>query len=854
MLHENVSRQSSAVRRAHFSTLMRNVTRKTAFALTFALGFAAVASPAPAQTSASTTTSVAMTPQLVHPLDYHSNLTVSPDRRLVASLHRGSIYVWDVESGAILRTLSPPGAPRLAFTNDSLVRYLTVSIANGKGMLLSGEWNLVTGEFSQKSGPAGIFVSALVPGGKRAILGENPSGTVHVYDIENNKILRSFGTPPPPGTPPNQLDPRTISIMSVPTNGDVVLFTRVNGTVELWDVSNGKLRYELKQKYMSSWVAVSSNGSRAAYTRVSDAPGAALVDIVDVPTGKLLRTITIAGDATGGLAISPDGQNLMTIAAKGTSRLWNVETGTEVHSGTMEEARGMGTLSFVGNDLVVWANMQRLDLWNVTTGAKVQSFVADKSAVVSLASAAMTPQVDRAFTAGSDGSTLRLFSWDLASLGLRTALPRSTTSTKIAANGSRAWASTSSGFTVLDLQTFQQRNIMRDTGTTIGGSFVISGNGQKLVISGQRRGSDPITNKTWGEIVLSQWDADSGAKIDKIVRPKPDLSPTPLAASHDGRFVVTKEYDTNSKRTDVRLWDLDRDALMLAFDMTKASHVAAALSASGQTLALAFMDQSKPGSHTVQIIDVPTGKVRTSMTSNVLGLVQAMAFSPNGDKLALGSVTVEVFHTATGNLAHTFRGDPQWVTSLAFSADGKYLLTAGQAGTMNMYRLDKPASVTMIASGDEWLVYDDDGYFDASRRGGALVAAVDGLRAYRIDQLAVRNNRPDLLLERMGLGDADLIRHFRARYERRLEKLGISNEAALPTFRTTPEVTLTNVEVTGATAMVKFDAVARGADLLRYNVFVNDVPLLGALGKTTSGKRNTSKNASSWARGAIRSK
>ena len=219
---------------------MRQTTRNTAFALFFALGIAAETPPAHATPLlSSAATSVTMTPQLVHRFDAFSNLTVSPNGRIVASLHRGSIYVWDVETGAILRTLAPPGAPKFAFTNDgATLRYLTVSIVNGKPALLSGEWNLVTGESSQKVGPAGIFVTAVVPGGKQAILGGNPNGTVHVYDIENNKILRSFGTPPPTGTPPNQQDPRTISVMFVPKNGDVVILERVNGNCEIWDTLN----------------------------------------------------------------------------------------------------------------------------------------------------------------------------------------------------------------------------------------------------------------------------------------------------------------------------------------------------------------------------------------------------------------------------------------------------------------------------------------------------------------------------------------------------------------------------------------------------------------------------------------
>lgn len=812
---------------------MRQIIKTSGLFWPFVLGFAATVSPGYAQVS---TTSVTITPQLVQQAESYSDLTLSPDGRLLATLHRGSIYVWNVASGTILRVISPPGVPKFAFTNDNgHLRYVTVSIVGGKPTLLSGDWNLSTGDFTQHVGPSGIFVATVVPGGKRAILGGNPTGTVHVFDIENNKILNSFGTPPPTGIPANQLDPRTISILAASENGHVAILTRVNGQVEIWDTERQSLRYKLKESHLASWLGVSPDGTRAAYTRPSLADNRTPIDVVDVASGKLVRTIFQPGDTRGGAAFSKDGKTMLAITSKGTFQQWNVDSGAPVHQGELPSGVIQGATVFVEGNQCLWGSANTLVRWDLAKNKLVQSLLDEKYSVFAITSAGADTSTGRAAALGTDDKTSRVISWDLSTLGLKANVPTAAGG-KIAANASRVWIPNTTGFTLLDLNTFQSRPMVRDAGTALDAAFMISGNGQKMVVPGNRRGSDPITNRTWFEIVLSEWNASSGSKIDKVVRKRSDLSQAMLAMSHEGRFVVTNEYDMTSKHRHVRLWDLDRDVLMLEFDMTKTTHIGAALSNNGQTLGLAFMDQANPGRHTVQIIDVPTGKVRTTATSSIVGLVQAMAFSPNADKLALGCVTVEVLHTATGNVAHTFRGDPQWVTSLGFSGNGNYLYAAGRGGTTNLYRLDKPASVTMISSGTEWLVYDEDGYFDASRQGGGLVAAVDGLRAYRIDQLAVRYNRPDLLLERMGLGRAETVAHYRWRYHRRMEKLGIATEATLPTFRTTPDVTISRVNVEGGWATVQFDAVARGVDLFRYNVFVNDVPMFGALGKTTSGQ------------------
>lgn len=833
MLQETESRQVSRREEHTFRLSMRHVPRKTAFAFSFALGLLTATPSGSAQPLAPTPTSVTMVPQVVQPGFGETDATVSPDGRLVAALmNLGVVHVWDIESGTILRTFAPPGATKFTFTKDSRrLRYVTLTIINGKGTLVSGDLDLVTGQTTQAVGPAGIFHSLMVPGGEHAILGETPSGTIHVYDLTTNKIIRSFGTLPPTGRPPNELDPRTISAMSVSTDGNVLLLSRVSGALELWDVEHAKPRYAEKNAVGAIGPSVAKNGSRAAFLRSN------AIELFDGASGKPLRRIPV-GSGTSGLTLSADGHwALTTSSTKNSSvHLWNLETGEETRSATITESRTTTTLAFVNENHFVWGGGHGLEIRGFSESVPLRQLVADKPHAFSVTSAAVNAQLDSAFATGLEGGTMQLLSWDLTRLGLQSTVSQGPGSAKIAANGSRMWSLTPNGFAVLDLKTQKQRNIMRDTGTSFGGNFVISGDGQKLIVAGERRGSDPMTNRTWPEIVLSEWDAESGSKIDKLVRQKTDSSRTVLTASKDGRFVVTTDYGAPPKHTEVHLWDLERDTLMQTFDLGTTTHIAAAVSDNGQLLALAFMEASKPGGHTVQIVDIPSGKVRTSIASSIVGLAQAIAFSPSGDKIALGNRTVEVYHTAVGTLAHAFRGDLQWITSLGFSADGKYLLTAGYAGMMNLYRLDKPASVTMLRAGEDWLVYDEDGYFDASRRGGSLVAAVDELHAHSIDQLAVRNNRPDLLLERMGLGDPSIIRHFRAQYEKRLAKLSISNESALPTFRTTPEVTLTNVEVIGPTAHVAFEAKARGANLLRYNIFVNDVPLLGTLGDAAFGR------------------
>jgi WD40 repeat protein len=65
-----------------------------------------------------------------------------------------------------------------------------------------------------------------------------------------------------------------------------------------------------------------------------------------------------------------------------------------------------------------------------------------------------------------------------------------------------------------------------------------------------------------------------------------------------------------------------------------------------------------------------------------ISLVESMVYSPDGKTLATGSFQeLKLWDTATGALRQTLTGFADRVTSIAFSADGKYFATGGGAAT-----------------------------------------------------------------------------------------------------------------------------------------------------------------------------
>lgn len=212
-------------------------------------------------------------------------------------------------------------------------------------------------------------------------------------------------------------------------------------------------------------------------------------------------------------------------------------------------------------------------------------------------------------------------------------------------------------------------------------------------------------------------------------------------------------------------------------------------------------------------------------------------FIRSGEELIVGyrNGAIELRKTPGLELIKRLEGHSREVTSIAVSTDEKFLVSAGADNTINVWNLDNYQSYARITNGDEWAIYTPDGYFDASPHGGELIAMVDGLNAYPIDQFAAQRNRPDLILERMGLGTPELIGYYQSLYQKRLKNLGISGRlTGAPA--SVPEGKITGVKREGSFATVDFVLSDDKYQLERCLIYVNDTPVFGQYGKKISGR------------------
>lgn len=214
----------------------------------------------------------------------------------------------------------------------------------------------------------------------------------------------------------------------------------------------------------------------------------------------------------------------------------------------------------------------------------------------------------------------------------------------------------------------------------------------------------------------------------------------------------------------------------------------------------------------------------------------ALVGHPSGVVAASGSISGELGIYERGGDSKPLSGHRRPGAQLAFSADAELLGSGGEDGGVRLWDVSSGTSLAwLLASGGQWLVTTPDGYFDASNDGGSLVSMVRDNHAFGIDQFALRNNRPDLILERLASPRTDIRDHYRSRYLRRLERAGL-DERALTAELQVPDARIAAVKSEGREARLSLVFADPRVELRSYNVYVDDVPVHGARGKSIRGK------------------
>ena len=210
------------------------------------------------------------------------------------------------------------------------------------------------------------------------------------------------------------------------------------------------------------------------------------------------------------------------------------------------------------------------------------------------------------------------------------------------------------------------------------------------------------------------------------------------------------------------------------------------------------------------------------------------------DKIAISAKDHQLifFDTDTFKVSTQFDGHTDRITDISFHPIKDIFITSSDDGTIKIWNY---AQETLIASvipfeNNEVMIITADNYYLVSKGAFDEIGFRYEGQFFYPDQFDLKYNRPDLVLDKLGYSNDELIKAYNRAYKKRLKKLNFTEEALSGDFHL-PELELLNkadlpLETDTKKLELKLHMTDSQNKLESYKVWINDVAVLGSTGKS----------------------
>ena len=461
-------------------------------------------------------------------------------------------------------------------------------------------------------------------------------------------------------------------------DGRLIVTGSADGTTLLWDAESGAEIRKFTQHTRSVNSVRFAPNSYLVLTGSSDETAR----LWDAEYDAQIQVFRGHSGAVTSVAFSQNGEFLLTGGEDQTARMWRMNSGVEVgffvgHTGAVSSV----ALSPSG-EVVVTASIAdgSVRWWSVSTGKELRR-LNHSGRAVSLSREGKDVLTDRG-ERSSDyvfGERIAAQLWSESGFNQRFNWPRGMQFRR-EVMGSADWAYpdvNALGFcqgihsilaatgrqvllwdtsTMTPIQVFNTSDV-EDAGLV--SSFSCSPNGERIVIG------------TW-DGAARLWDTSTGKQIREF-RSEISNSVLSLEISSDGRLLATGDGYKGSSDFFTRVWDLNSNAKLQRLSQSETAITSVKFSPDGHILLSA-----SPKDYFFSLWSLMHGADEPlHRTVFSQGTVLSASFSPNGQRLAIGTSSrkLQVWDTFRGNHLYTISNIVAEV--VAFSPDGKYVLSAG---------------------------------------------------------------------------------------------------------------------------------------------------------------------------------
>lgn len=718
-------------------------------------------------------------------------------------------------------------------------------------------WDALSGKEIKTYGGHRLPINAVCfsPDGKYFVSGSDDN-TIKLWELFTGKVIKTFNG-----------HTEAVTSVTFSPDGKTILSGSADKTMKLFDIKDGysTLTADKNGNLVAAEKGIKTySNHRKIVTSVCFSPNGKFIlsgsddgtiVLMKTSSGSIEHTFTILYNEIKSVFFSPDGNSIIAGGSKGIIKIWDVKSGKERRSFT--GATGSITslcFSPSAKYILSGSSDNTIILWDVSVGERIKTVKVHSGSVNSVA---FSPD-ERFFCSGSDDRSIII--WETQSCEIVHVLQGyniGIQSMDISADGKLLL--TGSGNGNLNIWDVTIGKIIKSihahdkpilsVAFSKDNKYILSGSRDQTVklwdvntgkeirtFNGNNKGVNSVCFAPDDKTVVSggddksikKWDVASGREIISLFGHTDKVNS--VCFSSNGRFLISGGADKS-----LRIWDVNTGKEISSLNEHGMLVTSVCLSSDNKTAISGSLDNS------VILWDIYNRKSVKSYFHGENAPVSSVRFSPDNKSFSTLSFDnkLRIWDISQINHPRKIFDLKTKSKSMCYSPDGKTIYVGCLDGSIKVVGVDNFENdiVTCVSDGKKWLVFSNDMYFDCSSGGGDFLAMVLDNRGFNIDQFALKNNRPDIILQRLGNTDSPVIQHYFNQYKKRLRKSGFAEEQVTSEIHV-PTAVILEKRTEGKFLFINFKLTDDKYYLKRFNIYVNDVPLFGAYGKDISGKNN----------------